>query len=561
MERMLYGYRYDFVRQGGTRLQLCGVVPLRYEELMRIEWKMMENNDISGLLRLELEQIDMEVKLRYDITGHKMLSQQLAAERFTLSAYYRFLLRCADIMDESKSYMLREEAFWLHENFIFTPVDSKEEPKLIYVPTLRNEPKPPVREQFKQLALRMSACIERIEGDGFSGLLALLHRERFEFHELKKLLNGLLHAEPQFAERAFKPPAELRSGESMAPSAGSFTAAQPASMSMPSSRLQEPAKSRPLIPEWIVPSIAEHDESELGELPDVGQLTAPSRGSEPVMPPPRREAAAHEPLNSRQQLGVAAAACALLLLVWSFYPDDAPEGALSVWIGLTILIVDFVFVWIRLNPRLLRLTQWQRMAQSVRAMEERDTGGLTGYLPSAFKKKDRETVAKVNASPLSSAKSGNLVDVPTNPDVDRPAVHGLGHIHQPNDGATVWLPPRKDLMAAAAVAGERLAWLERQNGGESERLELTGERYIIGRERQAVQYALHEPGVSKLHLEITYEQKCYYVKDLGSKNGALWNEEPMVPYKLYPLADGDRLTVIQTVFVFKHPNSQTTVHP
>ncbi|MEF3311016.1 hypothetical protein PV433_19240 [Paenibacillus sp. GYB004] len=37
---------------------------------------------------------------------------------------------------------------------------------------------------------------------------------------------------------------------------------------------------------------------------------------------------------------------------------------------------------------------------------------------------------------------------------------------------------------------------------------------------------------------------------MGSKNGTLWNNEPMVPYKWYPLAEGDSLQIVHTRFVF-----------
>jgi pSer/pThr/pTyr-binding forkhead associated (FHA) protein len=52
-------------------------------------------------------------------------------------------------------------------------------------------------------------------------------------------------------------------------------------------------------------------------------------------------------------------------------------------------------------------------------------------------------------------------------------------------------------------------------------------------------------------LEIMKRRDSYYAQDLGSTNGTTWNGERMIPYKSYPLANGDKLCIIRTQFVFK----------
>lgn len=538
MERTLYGFNYDYIRHRGTRLLLSGTTPLRHDAMQRIELRMLEENDIPGLLRLESEEIDMEVKLRYDITGKKMLSQWMMTGRFTLPAYYRFLLRCTDTIDDSKTYMLREEGYWLHENFMFVGNDSVDQLELVYVPVQLPDGLPKVREQFKQLALRLSACIDHIEGNGFSALLSMLHRDRFEFYELKTLLSNLMSPEPGLPDRTAHSAAGERYVEHLEP--------LHKDVAEPPHRNEETMKGAGPLPEWIA-SRPVNDEMKSMDDADDDLLKS---GNE-VHSTNQHEAAAVPPMSARQQMLIGAAAGAGLLLLWSFFPDDAPEGAFSVWTGLTIAVLDVVFVWIRLRPNLLRSSQWRAISASYKTMEEREMTGLTGYLP---------TMQKNGAKPAAPSAFTEYSAAPSVSEqrsfINQPLLRAKSEsttILQPPD-ATVCLKPEaggltNDLNADRETKIRPI--LELLSGGKTEQINIAGERLVIGRERGVADYAVHDAGVSKLHLEITCEQHSYYAKDLGSRNGTYWNDELMVPYKLYPLSDGDRLTVIQTKFIFR----------
>ena len=105
---------------------------------------------------------------------------------------------------------------------------------------------------------------------------------------------------------------------------------------------------------------------------------------------------------------------------------------------------------------------------------------------------------------------------------------------------------------ASGKAGERKAVLEfRDAGGTLAIAPVTGERLTIGREGGASDLKLSMPGVSRLHCEIVRVQGGYGLVDLGSTNGTRLNGERLVPYKLYPLQEGDVFCVIDTEFTFK----------
>lgn len=518
MEHSIYGFQYDYIRHRGTCLVLSRTDTLRYEHFERIELRMMEANEIPGLLPFESEEIDFDVKLRYEMTGKRMLSQWMKTGRFTLEAYYRFLLKCAGTIDDSKTYMLREDGYWLHEHFMFIDGDSTDEPLLLYVPIRIADAKPPVREQFKELALRLSACIDRIEGSGFSSLLSALHRDTYEFQEIRKLLGTLLSSETAN---------EFRSDRHDIP--GSEAPLRlAASDAEPNQRFQAPS--------WIRAGaddgdgrqrqVSEPASAEADDCIDPGQHAAPD---------------VREPLTGRQRLLGGAAAGAGLLLLWSFYPPEADEGLLSVWTGLTILMLDALFVWAMLRPNWPGTGKLHALAQTYNAMEEREMTGLTSYLPVLPKEQaalTREAEAAAGGSGESSAEwRAERAILPRTQD------------------ATVLLRP--EALAAAGQPSEnednteeRLPELEAHKGGAVERIRLTRDRFVIGRERGVVDYTEDTAGASKQHVEIVREDGEYFAKDLGSKNGTLWNHEPMVPYKWYPLKDGASLQVVHTRFVF-----------
>jgi hypothetical protein len=516
MEHSIYGFHYDYIRHRGTCLVLSRTDTLRYEQFERIELRMMEANEIPGLLPFEVEEIDLNVKLRYEITGKRMLSQWMKTGRFTLEAYYRFLLKCAGTIDDSKTYMLREDGYWLHEHFMFIDGDSPDEPMLVYVPIRIADAKPPVREQFKELALRLSACIGQIEGSGYSALLSALHRDTYEFHEIRKLLGTLLSSETAN---------EYRSDHNENLGKEVPAAWQAAAEAEPDTRMQAPS--------WIH-AVSDHGDrmqapglasAEAIDSIDPGQHAAPNE---------------REPLTGRQRLLGGAAAGAGLLLLWSFYPPAADEGLLSIWTGLTILMLDMLFVWALLRPNWLGKGKLHALAQTYSAMEEREMTGLTSYLPAPIKNEQKAVsrVAVGSAEGVYERSAGLGAEAATPPR---------------RQDATVLLRPEAFAATeqpAEEKAADRLPELEAHKGGAVERIRLTRDRFVIGRERGVVDYTEDTAGVSKLHVEIVREDTEYFAKDLGSKNGTLWNHEPMVPYKWYPLKDGASLQVVNTRFVF-----------
>lgn len=93
---------------------------------------------------------------------------------------------------------------------------------------------------------------------------------------------------------------------------------------------------------------------------------------------------------------------------------------------------------------------------------------------------------------------------------------------------------------------------EGEQGSPSERIELMLPHFVIGRSEEVAQYVEFSTGTSRAHIELARSKDGgYLIKDLGSRNGTKLNGEPMVPYKEYPLKDGDTFTIISGVYTFK----------
>lgn len=117
-----------------------------------------------------------------------------------------------------------------------------------------------------------------------------------------------------------------------------------------------------------------------------------------------------------------------------------------------------------------------------------------------------------------------------------------GHIRI-SEEATVMLGGPES--SGESVMGELFLYREWQ--GKEQRLPWNGEHYLVGRAEDQVSYTEPAAGVSRLHLEIEpLNGGKFQVKDLGSRNGSLLNGAAMIPYKMYPVSEGDILQLAGT---------------
>ena len=106
-------------------------------------------------------------------------------------------------------------------------------------------------------------------------------------------------------------------------------------------------------------------------------------------------------------------------------------------------------------------------------------------------------------------------------------------------------------MAMGGVAPGRLGMVRIEEGKEPGRVyEVRKEALSIGRSRESDIF-LEDLAVSRLHASIISQGNGNYaLRDEGSANGTKVNGQPVTKYQPYPLQDGDKIQLGQTVLVF-----------
>ncbi|CAM4451795.1 DUF6382 domain-containing protein [Paenibacillus tarimensis] len=95
---------------------------------------------------------------------------------------------------------------------------------------------------------------------------------------------------------------------------------------------------------------------------------------------------------------------------------------------------------------------------------------------------------------------------------------------------------------ASAAAEQRLPLLSRSYDNTETDFPISEGEWFIGRSSELCQIVDEADGVSRTHIEVSSNSEGgAAVKDLGSRNGSKLNGSPMVPYKIYPLTEGDSL--------------------
>jgi hypothetical protein len=74
--------------------------------------------------------------------------------------------------------------------------------------------------------------------------------------------------------------------------------------------------------------------------------------------------------------------------------------------------------------------------------------------------------------------------------------------------------------------------------------------YIIGKQRENVDYFLDKEVVSRYHVKISKEGNSYYITDLNSTNGTSLNSQPLPCYQRHEITDGDRVAIAGIEYTF-----------
>jgi hypothetical protein len=189
MKPSIYDLSYDFARRDGHFLVFTDKdnVPLTHDDLVPLQKKMIQSNEIPRLLPIRFEEIDFRVRLHCEITSKKMFSHYMKEKKLLMDDYYTVFLAILEALEESKLYMLNSENYLLHEDFIFVGKETNQI-HLTYLPLKTIPGKKAMQEELKDLLVHVAAGITDLKGGAFKTLLKYNKDSGFSLSGLKELL-------------------------------------------------------------------------------------------------------------------------------------------------------------------------------------------------------------------------------------------------------------------------------------------------------------------------------------------------------------------------------------
>jgi len=184
-----YGVQVDYDHRNGTYLVLS-LDPLQDKQLIHHQLQMLLNNRIPHLIDTELERKNDNYLLHYNLSSKKRLFQMLKTSPPSVPMFYEMAYRLVKTISDSTVYMLNEEQYILHEDFIFGGMDVADI-YLCYLP-LTTAYSVRMEDQLRLILLRMIATINCLNEDnsGILKVLNILQEENFLISNLKSVLQN-----------------------------------------------------------------------------------------------------------------------------------------------------------------------------------------------------------------------------------------------------------------------------------------------------------------------------------------------------------------------------------
>ncbi|MEV2352731.1 DUF6382 domain-containing protein [Paenibacillus larvae] len=578
MIRKVYGLHYEFIQQRGHFMVLSKTAGLKKEDVIQVELYMANKQTIPHLLPFRLEETDGVAKLVYDVTSKRMLSHTLKTEPLKAEELLEFLSRLTSILIESGNYMLREESFLLEDRFMFIGKQFKEL-FLTYVPVRQHSPVPVKR----QIQLFLESLLQKCILDNHSLFTPLLHyctAEDFYLKGFKELAGHLL-------EQAGNSPNVLKGGENQGGRR----------LSPDFEQVMSEEKSIPQIKEdgtpvfrWIggmgdgeerddsgqsyaEAAVSHNREIERNSIPDPWGQRDPGEDSVSWQDADKllEEDSVH--FSKRTVFIIYTAASVIIILFWKIYLDRQEEALLYIAGGVTLFLPAAIYAlllwlaerepdeagdawptemqpWGNRKPEKGLFTNHPEIVQSptgyaVQDSTEDERRNFFSKMKLSVSRKAKETepaMSESNLPPQTLKEHYAFLSQKTT------------LLTASKDDATVPFQPASNPfhLAGSHMAGpaDKPPFLEVYKDGQRSVIFMEKDSLTVGRGEKGVDYREDQPGISRIHFEITREAERFMIKDTGSSNGTFLNGEPLIPYQSYPLKEGDKIRVLQMEYIF-----------
>lgn len=590
------GYKVRFEQGRGHRMILEGEPPIAVDEIDAIQLRMLRSCDVPGLMKLDTEELDGAVSLRYSLSGRRMLSQSFRIARWTMEDAMGALSRLAEVLEQGRDYMLDLERYVLEDDFIFVG-EGWHDLAFAYLPLWRRTASAQVSSGLEKLIVRWMMNVEAPDGSAMQQLLRLASSPDFSPAVLRRYVRQYMAGPAAGGGETLRETA----GEAYYRSADLYRPVLPDELPKEPRRSSESAyraRSGISMDAQGKPSSALTGSAGWAPSDDSGEAKraygwrrrardagasneagidkpirdTPSRRQPPLADPQSlsgllgREGASWSEEESeaeaspseaakKRRIWVVAGAAVATSAVWRFAYLPHPGGkGLFLCAGVTLIAAGAcVFMWKDGKGR----TKRGPMSREGRS-EAPELASERG------RRRDEDSFDDVGAASAEPEhqtgvrRFGGFAAPSPAPVADGWEDPGREETPEREEEKTSWLPAAQEGTALLASdyrsgtgAAKPIPYLEWDHDGVMRRIKLQGDSLVIGRSREAAQHVDETEGISRAHLELVRGEEAWQARDLGSRNGSWLNGVPMAPYECYPLNKDDSIQIASSLYRYK----------
>ncbi|MEK4563639.1 DUF6382 domain-containing protein [Alkalihalobacillus sp. FSL R5-0424] len=551
----IYGLQYEFQQKNGRHMIVGekGERRLQGDDLVPLQLKMMQSNQIPNLLPLSVEEVDFNVRLYFDVTAKQPLSEYLQQKSLSSHEFYHLFLSIINTLEQSKLYMLNEHQYVLQEDYIYIG-KNLQHLYITYLPVQGLDKEETAADELKSLLLRIGKKVNGLQGTEFNHLSSYTEDVSFSFAGLKDLL---------LRQQQLRPQAGFVQGYNQHPDQGNGQPQYAQGQQQQPSSHQQQSGQAPYANTKQNPSTSSSEQKAKKTKKEKPAKAATGK-KEPV-------------ITGRNRLYTAVFGLLAIVIVWQLLGLNYGGIAFLSSIGLSVVIVGAVIYLCFFYKKATGEKDEQPKKEVAAGREQQQyqqqptNGGYASYNQSPSYNQTATPAFQTN--PVTPQPQAMKTSAPASePTIAAAAAPHAQEAQQP--AATAVAEPVSSAPAEPSygvdtsllsddtvlleedeeeVVEEVKTWptltIEREQG--SEEITISESNFVIGRNPEAAQYVEESTGVSRMHVEFVRIENSYSVKDLGSKNGTKVNDQPLVPYKLHSLEVGDTIQIGKATYEFK----------
>jgi hypothetical protein len=505
-------FNYQRLEKDGTLFITSGTDYLfRPDQLTDLQVKMLQMNNIPNIAPIQVEEINLEVRLRYNISRKIPLNEYLSRRKMDSRSFYQLLLKITKVLLESPNYMLVADQFIIDEKLIFIG-NQIDDLSLIYLPIHSKVNEHPVKVELKELITNLIIHVD-LSGQGYQEVIRVLNNPNSTLETLKELLEGFLSLAPVNRVEPTTVMEQKVHNEREVPSS-------PQQESIPPKPKQiEKKQSKPV----------DKLSSSRGHVEEETTKTL-------------------NKLSERERIYMFGGALVAIAFIWKFiYLSIPSEGSLYVSIGLSILVADLVFILMKV---------WRPWGMSKNAVVDKQYVSKEEVKQKAKSKGKQKAKAKQAVIGQNDfvAKETKVEQSSYQP--EKKTVSTVDYYSNLNNETEILGVPKTSGngdydIEETTLLNPNYPYLEVTKEGHVARADIVSNRFVIGRNDKEVDFVINGIGVSRTHFEISNKGGAYYIKDLGSSNGTKLNHTKLPPYQEHELKNGDAIQFAKESCVFK----------